>query len=274
MTDLQPLQLLPTVTSELQTLCPEANHLVANISNNMLKIGQDSKAFYKAQSQFMDKYLTVHHTTPLRNLRQIIAELTVTLDAIAQNTHKLKLLKLDIAKHEKALIPQDKLDAEIFLAELQKKKYDLARGEEYLKGALKKASNFIDLYNTIASSNGIGELTEAAFEEQEEEYHIKKVFQQSLAQYRALGSIDAGNLEYLFQIGINGSSALHDIKQHVKVEQDALKQGRYPTYQDEVRFLDRMVERHAGCTKHVANAQGKPEGINYNSMLRLYNEKN
>lgn len=272
MKEIQPLELPSQVNQELVSLCPDAQHLIQNIASGMPKISQDSKAFYKSQSQFMDKFLTISQYTPIRDLRQIIAELTVTLEAISENSFRLKIEKLEIEKLEQNY-PTNPIDQEIHELQLQQKKYQLARGEEYLKGALKKASNYIDLYNQMSKNNNIPQLTEESFEEEEERFHIKKVFFQSLSNVRALETIDVGDLEYLHQIGINGTAALADINSYLTYERSMVKQGAAPSYEMELQFLDRMVNKYAGCSHRAAKAKGKPTEINYDAMLRLSNEK-
>lgn len=264
------LKLPDTVKSGLQNIVPEAGPLVANISNALPRLSSDSKAFYKRQSQFMDTMMTVSHPTPYRNLRQILAEMQATLNAIMENSHKLRVAELETIQMEQEPRPENSIAREIFEVKLAKKKYDLARGKEYLTGALKKASNYADLYREICANNGIQELSEADFEDNEEEYHIKKAFEQALCAFRAHGNIDEGNQIYFYQIGINGTAAANDITKLLQKEQRLLDAGTEPSYALIQDFLTEMATKYKGSAAKSCERHGKLTGPNYSAMLESY----
>ena len=225
--------------NKLVAIMPEHKDMIATISNSLPEIHRSTSLFFKTQSQFMDNMMTVSHNTPLRNMRQILAQMNSTREAIKEAYFKLKKKDIELQKKqrkytklfvdgkvENGLIdPADDLKADLLEIEVQE---IIANGEStrgYISGAIRQLTNYTDQYNMIQERHGLQGFTEADFELEEERYHIMKAFEQGLcaARTRHDHTIDEGNMIYLTQIGINGAHAQHEIHAYLAIEADMLR---------------------------------------------------
>lgn len=84
---------------QLIEIMPEHAPMLEVIKESLPEIVRASSLFYKTQSQFMDNTLTVSHLTPLRNLRQILAQMERVRQAIRE--HQFKLKKEELKQEER-----------------------------------------------------------------------------------------------------------------------------------------------------------------------------
>lgn len=267
--------------NKLVAIMPEHQQMLDVIKESTPEIHRSTSLFFKTQSQFMDNMMTVSHNTPLRNLRQILAEMNQTREAIKEAYFKLK--KKDIEVKQKQLEAEEFFkfiedpkpflkikkfkdvsarEAELKLQMLEIEIQELIAQAEttrgYISGAIRKLTNYTEQYNTVQERHGLQGFTEADFELEEERYHIMKAFEQALcaARTRHDFSIDEGNMIYLTQIGINGAHAQFEIHQYLKAEQEILKSGKAPTHDMYLAFLNQMATHFAGSAQNYANAKG------------------
>jgi hypothetical protein len=127
----------------------------------------------------------------------------------------------------------------------------------YVSGATRKLSNYINQYQTMMNQHNITDINEFNFEEEEEKYHIMKVFEQALNSARSKGGVvDEGNQIYFTQIGINGTSALFYINQYLATENELIKERKEPTYNMQLLFLENMSNKFKGCSKVLTEYKG------------------
>jgi hypothetical protein len=74
--------LLSDSIKSIVSYMPEHHEMISKIQESLPEIQRASSMFFKTQSQFMDNMLTVSHPTPIRNLRQILAEMRKARDAL------------------------------------------------------------------------------------------------------------------------------------------------------------------------------------------------
>jgi len=214
----------------------------------------------------MDNMLTVSHPTPVRNARQILAEVTKTMNAITEAKFNIAKKEVNIRKL-KNQIAIEKLDAfdkelkEIEIAELESQ---IKQTINYVSGAIRKMTNYANQYNSILKKLGKEVLTEEDFENEEVEYHIKKAFEQALCAARSHGGfIDEGNQIYLTQIGINGTVAQKMMSGYLVKEarmiEDVAKGvvgARLPNHEDQLKFLDEMYQTFKECSNQYSEKKG------------------
>lgn len=103
--------------NQLVEIMPEHAGMLEVIKESLPEIVRAASLHMKTQSQFMDKVMTVSHLTPLRNLRQILAQMERTRSAIRENQFRLK--KEELKQEER----EDELEyVEAKLEELKGKK--------------------------------------------------------------------------------------------------------------------------------------------------------
>ena len=232
--------------------------MVKNISESLPMINNSIENFGKTQSQFMDNMLTVSHPTPIRNVRQILAEINKSLSALKsaeiknrQKMNEISILERDLKQETDELIIQ-KIELEIMEIE-----NELDDGKKYIGGAIRKINNYTNQYKNILTSLGVNDFSEIDFEAEEEKYHIMKAFEQALCACRSRqGLVDEGNLIYLCQIGINGTSAQNAILKYFGQEQEDIKNGLEPSKEQELMFLNDMYMKYKGSAKTYSTHKG------------------
>ena len=243
--------------------------MIKNISEHLPVIDKSIENFGKTQSQFMDNMLTVSHPTPIRNVRQVLAEINKSLSALKEaeiknrkKVNEIKRLERDL-KEETDVLLKEKIDLEILEIE-----NGLNEGKKYIGGAIRKINNYVNQYKNILASLGVDDFSEIDFEAEEEKYHIMKAFEQALCACRSRqGIIDEGNLIYLCQIGINGTSGQQEILNYFRKEQDLLKEGLEPSKEMELEFLHLMYAKYKGSAKTYSEHKGM-ELVDKRSLLK------
>jgi hypothetical protein len=232
--------------------------MLQKIDQNMPAIKQAQGQFYKTQSQFMDNMLTVSHPTHIRNLRQILAEINKSKQALDQaylkNKKKGIKIQIKLKKIEDAIDPLEKDLLRIEIVELETQ---IASTEDYMQGAVRKISAYIEQYNSILKHIGKETITEADFEREESRYHIGKAFEQALIAARARGGmVDEGNHIYFQQIGINGAMAQEEITAYLVQESQLFEDGKAPTHEMTLRWLNALMDKYESCPAVFAEKKG------------------
>jgi len=245
---------LPGIASRL----PEHREMMEIIRKSEPEIQRGMSQFGKTQSQFMDNMLTVSHLTPLRNLRQILAEMNKTREALKEAYFAIKKKEIQIKIKDKELeraAPGP--ERELIEIEIMELRSQIESTSLYVSGAVRKLAAYTTQYNSIRENYGISEFSEQDFENEEERYHIMKAFEQGLNAARSRGGIiDEGNLIYLSQIGINCASAQREVTQYLNDEATAFSEGREPSHKMVLLFLERMAQKYAGSAKTFAALKG------------------
>jgi hypothetical protein len=257
------------IVQGLMVTLPEHKGMVENISKNLPEIKRATSLFGKTQSQFMDNQLTVTHLTPLRNLRQILAEMNKSIAAYreADIKSRKKMVEIDILKRD-LLKEKDDLKAELISLDIEEKYNQLDSSRNYISGAIRKISNYTEQYNSIKKTHDITDFTEKDFEEEEESYHISKAFQQGICSARSHGGIvDEGNQIYFEQLGINGGMAQHLVSSYLIAEAKIMQKGDEPSYNAYLNFIKDMITKFKGCSLKSSSNKGMTGKPNEVSML-------
>lgn len=257
--------------NKLVAIMPEHKGMIEVINTSLPEIHRSTSLFFKTQSQFMDNLLTVSHNTPLRNLRQILAEMNKTREAIKEAYFKLKKKDVELKQKQREYLKlfkdgiienglineENDLIADLLEIEVQEIISNAESTRGYISGAIRKLANYTAQYNSIVEKHGLGEFNEADFEKEEERYHIMKAFEQGLSAARSHhGMIDEGNQIYLAQIGINGATAQYYVTEFLQAEQKLLAEGKAPTHKAYLDFLERMANTFQGSADAYAEAKG------------------
>lgn len=246
----------------------EYAEMVKSIEENLPILKEGIAQFGKAQSQFMDNFLTVSHPTPLRNVRQILSEINQCLEALREAQYKIEKQKIEIKRLEDQITGAMPLEIEEAELEIAHKKSNIKATMVYVEGAIRRIANHQSQYDLILKKYGYEKLTEENFEAEEEEYHIKKAFEQAICAARSRGGfIDEGNHIYFQQIGINGGMAERYIKDFFIQEARDIDNGEHLGHEFLTDFLSHMAKVFKGCSDRVAEIKGnKP--ITKEALLR------
>jgi hypothetical protein len=248
----------PSIVQQYVKEKPEYAVMLSSIEQHLPAIKEATENFNKTQSQFMDNMLTVSHPTPLRNIRQILAEMNKTDIALKEAYIKCAKKEVEIEIKLRELDSEtDELKVKLLQLDVVELKTQLESSKGYIGGAIRKLANYQTQYNAIMQSLGKESLTEADFEYEEERYHIMKAFDQGTTAARSRQfMIDEGNLIYLTQIGINAGVAQKDVANYLYSELELIKNGKEPGHEMYVAFLNSMADKHQGCSAKAAKAKG------------------
>jgi len=253
----------------------------------------ENKSFFaKTQSQHMDNSMTLHQWTPIRTIRQCLAEINKSETAIRQNLSKLQLVKAKMKKKkweaEKSKCPYDK---EILEAELLELMVGYQESQHYYAAAIRKIDNYVLQMNTVAKESGYWDeekqevsYTEKDFEREEPIHHIMTAFNQALNDWGSSGCIGPGNTIYLSQQGISEVDGQREIDLYMREEKiETAKQIQWFIQNENLNeleaakkvkldpnrrlnFLKRMADKYANHPETIIKLKGR-ELYNEQSMI-------
>ena len=245
--------------SQLPSLNKKYKGMLKHIVDTMPAIKKSSANFYKSHSQFMGVMLDVTAITPVRSVKHTLAEIDRTRMALEEAHLKMAENDIMIKKREKQL-EDDKLDPlerEHIELKLLKLKVQGANILNSIQGAIRKMSFFTTQYKSILKKLGKEQITEEEYEIEEVKYHIMTCMKQALNAARARGGqIDEGNLIYLFDMGINSAVAQREIYNYLKLENDLIAQGKNPTHEMTMQWLEACAEIFKNESVKFADRRG------------------
>ena len=245
--------------SQLPTLNKKYKGMLKHIVDTMPAIKESSANFYKSHSQFMGVMLDVTAITPVRSVKHTLAEIDRTRMALEEAHLKMAENDIMIKKREKQLEDPnlEPLEKEHIELKLLKLKVQGSNIMNSIQGAIRKMSFFTTQYKSILKKMGKEQITEEEYEIEEVKYHIMTCMKQALNAARARGGqIDEGNLIYLFDMGINSAVAQREIYNYLKLENDLIAQGKNPTHEMTMQWLEACAEIFKNESVKFADRRG------------------
>ena len=234
--------------------------MLENINKTLPAIKQSSSNFYKSHSQFMGVMLDVTAITPIRSVKHTLAELDKTRMALEEAHLKMMKKEIELKEKEKKLedgeyeneFERDRLELEILEI-----KVNMSNIQNSISGAIRKMNFFTNQYKSILKKLGKEDITEEEYEKEESNYHVMTCMKQALNAARARGGvIDEGNLIYLFDMGINSAQAQAEIYAYLKMENDMMAQGKAPTHEMTMQWLEACADKFSGDAEKFAERRG------------------
>lgn len=238
-------------------ITPEYAGMIDNITLNLPAAQKDADNFYKSSSQFKNVTLDVTDLTPLSSIKHILAVIDQTKSALEEASFKYRKNKVLRDKKLEEAENANGYDKELLLIEADEYGNHLLSMEHSIKGAIRRLNFFINQYKAILKKLGKDEITEEEYELEESRYHIMTAMKQALNAARTRGGvIDEGNHIYLFEMGINGAVAQAEIFSYLKMEGDLLSQGKEPTHEMTMRWLEACANKFSDCGIKFAQSRG------------------
>ena len=238
----------------------EYKQMLTNINATLPAIKQSSSNFYKSHSQFMGVMLDVTAITPIRSVKHTLAELDKTRMALEEAQLKMMKKDIELRQKEKKLEDgdyKDELERELLETEILEVKVNMANIQNSVSGAIRKMNFFTNQYKSILKKLGKDDITEEEYEKEESRYHVMTCMKQALNAARARGGvIDEGNLIYLFDMGINSAQAQAEIYAYLKMENDMMGQGKAPTHEMTMQWLEACADKFSGDAEKFAERRG------------------
>lgn len=232
--------------------------MLGEISEFYPVIQKATNNFYKTQSQFMDNMMTVHQPTVIRSLRQILAEVNSSKQALNEAYYKSKKTKVELKRKQVMLEKlEDPFDKQLMMIEIEETQSQMESSRGYIEGAIRRVHAYLEQYKNLLKKYGKEEFTEQDFEEDEARYHVMTAFDQALCAARSRGGlIDEGNQIYFYQIGINGGTAQYEMAKYLTSEGQMFESGQLPTHEMTVNWLEEMGRKYAFAAQDFAERKG------------------
>ena len=238
----------------------EYKQMLTNINQTLPAIKQSSSNFYKSHSQFMGVMLDVTAITPIRSVKHTLAEIDKTRMALEEAQLKMMKKDIELRQKEKKLADgdyKDELERELLETEILEVKVNMNNIQNSVSGAIRKMNFFTNQYKSILKKLGKDDITEEEYEKEEARYHVMTCMKQALNAARARGGvIDEGNLIYLFDMGINSAQAQAEIYAYLKMENDMMGQGKAPTHEMTMQWLEACADKFSGDAEKFAERRG------------------
>ncbi len=176
------------------------------------------KIWNHSHSQWAWRHLNLHSFSPIKNLRQISAEIEKKKAALNETKYKYYKKQISLERVKKQLEESedelDRISLQVRKAEIE---HHLTGSQRLIDGALKDVMTLYDLYNQIKKTTG--DITEADAEAAESVSHLQRSIQQCIRDVRYCGAITKGEQEYLEQIGVNPSKMQGILRAYVEKEE-------------------------------------------------------
>jgi len=177
-----------------------------------------AKIWNHSHSQWAWRHLNLSSFSPIKNLRQISAEIEKKKAALNETKFKYYKKQIELEKVKKQLEEsEDELDRISLQVRKAEMEHHLTESQRLIDGALKDVMTLYDLYNQIKKKTG--DITEADAEKVESVSHLQRSIQQCIRDVRYCGAITKGEQEYLEQIGVNPSKMQGILRAYVEKEE-------------------------------------------------------
>lgn len=191
----------------------------------LANVGELQKIWNHQKTQWMWKHLNLSWHAPLKNMRQIAAEIAGKKSALNEakwrqvdNELKIRKLEDELQKGQEngTLDYWREVEIKVKLAKL---KEGMAEGVTYIEGAMKDVLVLNELYEQLKQQ--VSGFSEADIEKEEARSHLKRSLVQSIRDVRMSGSITKAEQEYLEQIGVNPMKIQGVLRAYVESEAKA-----------------------------------------------------
>ena len=172
----------------------------------------------RSHTEWTWKHINLSYHSPLKNMRQIAAEITGKKNALneakwRQVKNEVKIRKLEEKLSDPNLEYWDEVEGKVKLAQLRE---GMAEGSLYIEGAMKDVLALNELYEQLKSK--VSDFSEEDVEKEESKSHLKRSLVQCIRDVRQSGNITKGEQEYMEQIGVNPGKIQRMIREYVAEE--------------------------------------------------------
>ena len=194
----------------------------AKVDGALANVEELQNIWNHSHTQWTWRHLNLSYHAPLKNMRQIAAEMSAKKAALNEAKWRHVDSELKIRKIEEEL--QKGLDSgtldywrEVELKiKLAKMKEGLADGTSYIEGAMKDVLTLNELYEQLKEK--VSSFSEADVEKEETKSHLQRSLVQCIRDVRERGSISKGEQEYIEQIGVNPMKLQGLLQKYVAAE--------------------------------------------------------
>ena len=194
------------------------------VDKALANVGELETIWNHSHTQWTWKHINFSYHSPMKNMRQISAEISGKKGALktakwkqVKNEVKIRKIEdqLDKGNREGTLDYWKEVDLKIKLAELQE---GMVEGARYIEGAMKDVLAMNEMYEQLKVK--VNSFSEYDMELEESKSHLKRSLVQCIRDVRQGGSITKGEQEYMEQIGVNPMKVQKAIRIYVASEEE------------------------------------------------------
>lgn len=216
------------------TLAENAKKVDLAIAN----VAETERIWNRSHSQWTWRHINLSYAAPMKNLRQVSAEMTRKREALEEAKWNYMKNEIKLKQKEDRLAKEkDSLKAQLIEIDIAQLKSGMANGMKYVEGAMKDVLTLSNLYDDLKEK--YSDYNEEDFEKEEARSHLKRSLVQCLRDVRQSGRITKGEQEYLEQIGVNPGKITLDMLAFLDYEQKIDDYTVRPMYE----FLDDMCAK-------------------------------
>lgn len=222
----------------------------------LANVGELQTIWNHSHTQWMWKHLNLSWHEPIRNMRQISAEIARKKGALneakwRQVDSEIKIRKiedeLEKGAEEGTIEYWREVELKVKLAKLRE---GIAEGVTIIEGAMKDVLVLNELYEQLKAK--VSGFSEADVEKEETKSHLKRALVQSIRDVRMSGSITKAEQEYIEQIGINPMKLQGLLRAYVESESKSESWDVSGLYEFVDKLTEELVEHYKVDEKRMA----------------------
>lgn len=230
-----------------------------------------------SHTQWMWKHLNLSYHAPLKNMRQIAAELSRKKGALneakwRQVKNEIRIKKIEEELQKGKLTYWKEVDLTLKLTELREGSRESI---VIIEGAMKDVLVLNELYEQL--KNTVSDFSEFDIENEESKSHLRRSIVQSIRDVRMSGSITKAEQEYLEQIGVNPMKMQNLIRKYVKEEAESDSWDNKGLYDFVDEVVKDLIDNHKVDLVRMKcmGFDPKPiENMSYNTTVARRERKN
>lgn len=226
------------------------------VDHALANVGELQTIWNHSHTQWMWKHLNLSWHAPLKNMRQISAEITRKKSALNEAKWRQVETELKIRKIEDELQKGQETGTLDYWREVELKiklaklKEGIGEGTVIIEGAMKDVLVLNELYEQLKAK--VSEFSEADIEKEETKSHLKRALVQSIRDVRMTGAITKAEQEYIEQIGINPMKLQGLLRAYVENEAKAESWDVGGLYEFVDTLTDELVDTYKVDCKRMA----------------------
>jgi hypothetical protein len=194
------------------------------VDKALANVGELESIWNHSHTQWTWKHINFSYHSPMKNMRQISAEISSKKGALnsakwrqVKNELKIRKIQDQLARgnEDGSLDYWKEVELKIKLAELEE---GMVEGAQYIEGAMKDVLAMNDMYEQLKER--VNSFSEYDVELEESKSHLKRSLVQCIRDVRQGGSITKGEQEYMEQIGVNPMKLQKVIRIYVASEEE------------------------------------------------------
>lgn len=225
------------------------------VDQALANVGELQTIWNHSHTQWMWKHLNLSWHAPLKNMRQISAEISSKKAALTEAKWRQIESEVKIRKIEDELEKGQQTGTLDYWREVELKvklaklKEGVVEGITYIEGAMKDVLVLNELYEQLKAK--VSNFSEADIEKEETKSHLKRALVQSIRDVRMSGAITKAEQEYIEQIGINPMKLQGLLRAYVDNEAKADSWDVSGLYEFVDKLTDELVDTYKVDVKRM-----------------------